>query len=149
MQAGAGGRCCRYTVWGGAGPGGLLDLGKVAAWEGAASSTAWGGSCSRVRGGEGSQFPPGLEEEVALWVPALCRHMELVRVGQRQQLDGVEVHRYEPHPQVLMARRKSFILPPRYSTTPPPATRVTASLPPTAPPMVSSTWRPASLGHLW
>ena len=77
-------------MWGGAG--GLGRLGEVAAWEGAETTPAWRGACSKVggaarpltadgqvQGGEGAQFPPGVEGEVRVWVPQLCRHLTLSR----------------------------------------------------------------------
>jgi hypothetical protein len=36
--------------------------------------------CNKVSGGEGSQFPPGVEEEEALhlFIPDICRHVKVL-----------------------------------------------------------------------
>ena len=93
----------KYTVWGGGGPKGLEDLGRVTKWQGQDRFYSWNtDECNRVRGGEGSQFPPGLQDssKPSIFVPAICRPIELSFV-QKQQVQGVETLKFIPDPDVF------------------------------------------------
>ena len=92
-----------YTTWGGGGQGGLGDLGRVTAWKGQRRFHAWKTEeCNAVRGGEGSQFPPGLtrQSRPSIFVPALCRPLDLVYVEDKY-VGGVQTLLFEPDPEVF------------------------------------------------
>ena len=92
-----------YTIWGGGGPGGLGDLGKVTAWKGQTRFHAWNTKeCNAVTGGEGSQFPPGItkQSKPSIFVSAMCRPIDLAFVKEKQ-VQGVQTFMFEPDQQVF------------------------------------------------
>ena len=110
-----------YTIWSGGGTRGLSRLGGVTAWKGQKEFHCWKTKeCNKVSGGEGSQFPPGLtmNSRVRIFVPAMCRSLELEPVEERE-IQGVQTFLFQPSKDNLnysSLKNKCFCVPPANCT---------------------------------